>query len=148
MTIKTTGTGDDVRVLANAGEDEIQRVSCLCCGCEILPTTSVSLVISGALFCDDIFAPPPAPPNGSFSLPYVPPPAFDPLLKRYLLITEDYTINVSCSSGVLDVNITSTGEGIFFVAPIELKNGGSGNNTLVCGVSGAGNGGTATISWE
>ena len=121
-----------------------------CCGvgCEILPTTSVSLVISGALFCEDIFAPPPSPPNGSFSLPYVPPPAFDPLLKKYLLITEYYIIDVSCSNGALGVSVSSTGEGIFFAAPLELENGGSGSNTLVCGVSGAGYGGTATISWE
>jgi len=68
-------------------------------------------------------------------------------LKSYLLTTVDYVIGVSCSNGALGVSISSTGEGIFFAAPIELKNGGSGTNTLVCGVSGAGYGGTATLSW-
>jgi hypothetical protein len=127
--------------------DGVQKVSCTCCGCAILPTTSVTLVISGASFCDDIYAPPPAPPNGSFSLPFVSPPSYNPLLKRYFLVTADYIITVQCSNGALGVSIISTGEGIFFEAPIGLTNGGTGINTLVCGVSGAGYGGDVSLSW-
>jgi hypothetical protein len=144
-TIALRGTETKKVVLKTT--DGVQKVSCSCCGCAILPTTSVTLVISGASFCDDIFAPPPSPPNGSFDLPYVLTP-YNPNLKLFFLATVDYFIGVSCENGVIDVSITSTGEGTFFEAPIELANGGSGTNTLVCGVSGAGYGGTATLSWE
>jgi hypothetical protein len=143
-TIALRGTETKKVVLKTT--DGVQKVSCTCCGCAILPTTSVTLVISGASFCDDIYAPPPAPPNGSFSLPFVSPPSYNPLLKSYFLMTADYSITVSCSNGSLGVSIEAAGT--FFAAPIELKNGGSGTNTLVCGVSGAGYGGTATLSWE
>ena len=51
MTIKTTGTGDDLRVLANAGEDEIQRVSCSCCdACASVPD-EITIVFSGLTGC-------------------------------------------------------------------------------------------------
>jgi hypothetical protein len=52
MTIKTTGTGDDVRVLANTGEDEIQRVSCSCCdACASVPD-EITVVFSGLTVCE------------------------------------------------------------------------------------------------
>jgi len=49
-TIKTTGTGSALRVLTKTS-DEVQRVSCSCCGCASVPD-EITVVFSGLTVCD------------------------------------------------------------------------------------------------
>jgi len=139
-------SGTETKKVVLKTVDGVQKVSCTCCGCLSLPTTPMTVVISGVVACPSF--PSTSLPNGSYELEY----SGDNQVRQWHLITETHDITLDCAVTLFSLFIyTIVGDELtqFSGDSTDLLNGTIISNGNDCdqGEPSA-SGGTATISWE